>query len=54
MSNVSRDPIQNVLALTFHLPFLPLVNIFKHFNIAMVYNDNNIINNILINKNPNK
>ena len=54
-SNVSRDPIQNVLTLPFHRPFLPLVNIFKHhFNITIVFHYNNTIKNILINNNPNK
>ena len=39
-SNVSRDPIQNVLTLPFHRPLLPLVNIFKHhFNINIVVID---------------
>ena len=36
-SNVSRDPIQNVQTLPFHRLFLPLVNIFKHFNITIVF-----------------
>ena len=54
-SNVSRDPIQNVLTLPLHRPFLPLVNIFKHhFNITIVFHYNNTVKNILINNNPNK
>ena len=42
--NVSRDPIQNILTLPFHRPFLLLVNIFKHhFNITIVFHYNNTI-----------
>ena len=53
--NVSRDPIQNVLTLPFHRPFLPLVNIFKHhFNITIVFHYNSTTKNILINNNHNK